>query len=435
MDREDDRNLHIRYTFAIELMRFYALKQQITRSLRWSERYTKTDMVYLTRGSFWMVTRQVVISLISFGMAIAFANLIPKEVYGAYKYVLSTALLLAVVTMSGINTSLTRSVAKGYEGSILPALFTRIRWGLIGSIVAIGIVLYYGIQENMALAITFAVVAIFLPFKSSFSVYQAYWQGKERFDTVSKLGIFQEMLSSSTLVFVLFLTDDLFILILAYFCAQTLASAILFIYTLRHLGNQQTDSEIVPLGKHLSLMGVFSSLANNSLDIILWHFVGPASVAIFAFANRPPQEIRRIFTEAFPIALPRLSQRSKEEIQRTLLPKIAKLYWILIPSAVAYILIAPSVFRWLFPSYMNAVLYSQLLSLTILFAPVSLFGTVFQALGRTRELYITSIMSLVLLIPALIFSAWQYGLMGVIIAWYIVQSIGVILVLYLFKRM
>lgn len=416
-------------------MGFLTFKQHAIRFLRWSERYTKTDMVYLTRGSFWMMAKQVALSLLSFGMAIAFANLISIEVYGTYKYVLSTAFLLSVTTMSGINTALTRSVAQGFERSILPALVMRIKWGLLGSVSSMAIVLYYGLQGNQVLTFAFVLVAIFLPFKSSFSVYQAYWQGKQRFDIFAKLGILQEVLASGTLLAVLFFSDDLFILLLAYFCAQTLASVTLFIYTIRRLENHRIDKEVIPLGKHLSIMGIFFSIASNSLDIILWHFVGPAAVAMFAFANRPPQELRRIFTEAFPIALPKFSQRSKEEIQRTLLPKIAKLYWALIPSVFFYILVAPFVFRWLFPQYLEAVFYSQALSFMILFAPLSLFGSVFQALGRTRELYITSVASPAVLIPALMFGAWQYGLMGVIVAWYIVQTIGAILVLYLFKRM
>lgn len=416
-------------------MGFSLLKQFVLRLLKRLEKYTKTDMVYLTKGSFWMMAKQVVLSLIAFGMAIAFANLIPVEVYGTYKYVLSTALLLSVTTMSGINTALTRSVAQGFERSIFPALTTRIKWGLLGCAFSMGVVLYYGLQGNRMLTLAFVLVALFLPLKSSFSVYQAYWQGKQRFDTFAKLSSLQEVFASGALLVVLFFSHDLFLLLLAYFLAQTLASAVLYFYTIRRLENRRVDQNVIPLGRHLSIMGIFFSLASNSLDIILWHFVGPASVAMFAFANRPPQELRRVFTEAFPIALPKFSQHAKEEIQRTLLPKIAKLYWVLIPSIFLYILVAPFVFRWLFPQYLEAVFYSQALSFMILFAPLSLFGTVFQALGRTRELYITSIASPIVLIPALVFGAWQYGLMGVIVAWYVVQTLGAGLVLYLFKRM
>lgn len=416
-------------------MAFKMFKQYVIRFLRWSQRYTKTDMVYLTKGSFWLMTKQVFLTVFSFGMAIAFANLVLVEVYGTYKYVLTVAILLSMTTMSGINTALTRSVARGAEGSVLSALFSRMRWGLVGSIITMGIVLYYGLQGNTLLMGAFAVVALFLPLKSSFSVYQAYWQGKQRFDTFSKLAILQEFMASGVLLVVLFLTNDVFLLLLAYFSAQTLASAALCLYTIRKLENRQQDKEVIHLGKHLSVNGLLFSIVNNSGDIILWHTLGPSAVAMFAFANRPPHELARIFTEAFPLALPKFSQRSKEEIRRTLLPKILKLYPFLILAAVGYFFIAPFVFRWFFPAYQEAVVYSQLLSFQILFVPLSLFAIVFQALGRTRELYINSLMSPLVLIPCLAIGAWLYGLMGFIVGWYVSIVVGMVVNVYLFKRM
>ncbi|KKW32300.1 MAG: Polysaccharide biosynthesis protein [Candidatus Uhrbacteria bacterium GW2011_GWA2_52_8d] len=382
-----------------------------------------------------MICRQVGISCISLGMAIAFANLLPQETYGAYKYVISISLLLAITTLSGINTSLTRSVAKGYEGSIVPALVTRMRWGIIGSILALFIVLYYQIQGNSLLVSIFLIVAVFLPFKSSFSVYQAYWQGKQRFDIFAKFAILQECVIAMILVVTIWLSDDLFVLVLVFFASQTSASAFFYVLTRSRLSNERRDPETIPYGKHVSFSGALFSIANNATDVVIWHLLGPASVAVFAFAQRPPQEIRRLFTEAFPIALPKFTQQSKEAIQQTLIPKIAKLYLLIIPCVVGYLLLAPSVFEWIFPAYLESVYYSQWLSLSILVAPLSLFGTVFQALGRTKEIYINSILAPLLLVPALVLFVWFYGLFGVIIAWLVTQMIGASITIYLFKRM
>ena len=411
------------------------LKQAIFRMLRWSERYTKTDMVYLAKGSFWMMVRQIGVSFISFGLAIAFANLLPQETYGAYKYIISVSLLLAITTLSGINTSLTRSVARGYEGSIVPALVTRMRWGIIGSILALFVILYYQVQGNSLLSSIFVIVAIFLPFKSSFSVYQAYWQGKQRFDVFSKFALLQELFIALSLIVTIWLTSDLLVLVLVYFVAQTGASAFFYVLTRRCLYHAARDPEMIHYGKHVSFSGVLFAIANNATDVVIWHLLGPASVAVFAFALRPPQELRRLFTEAFPIALPKFSQQTKQDIQRTLIPKIGKLYLLLVPCVVGYILIAPFVFDWLFPAYQESVYYSQWLSLSILVAPLSLFGTVFQALGRTKEIYISSILAPLLLVPALVLFVWLYGLFGVIIAWLVTQTIGAFITVYLFKRM
>lgn len=416
-------------------MGFFAFKQDIVRLLRWSERYTKTDMVYLTKGSFWMIARQFALSFIAFGMAIAFANLLPQETYGAYKYVLSVAILLAITTLSGINTSLTRSVARGYEGSMLQALFTRIRWGILGSLFALLVVLYYEVQGNRSLSLAFLAVLLFLPLKSSFSVYHAYWQGKKRFDTFSKLGILQELLATVPFLTALALTDNLFTIVLVYFLAQTCASAFLFAYTLRRVANQNRDPETITLGKHISFSGVLFAIANNCTDIVLWHLLGPVPVAVYAFATRPPQELRRLFTESFPIALPKFSQSDVKKIKGTLLKKIARLYILLLPCVVAYILVAPFVYQWFFPAYLEAVRYSQVFSLSILFAPLSLFGIVFQAQGRTREMYLLSFLSPILLIVALLIFVPIFGLMGAVIALLSELVIQSAVALILFKRL
>ena len=70
--------------------------------LRWSEKWTKTDMIYLARGGFWLTLGQVISSLSAFLLAIAFANLLPKETYGEYKYILSIASILAIPTLTGM---------------------------------------------------------------------------------------------------------------------------------------------------------------------------------------------------------------------------------------------------------------------------------------------------------------------------------------------
>ena len=414
---------------------YHDVKIKITRLLRWTQLFTKIDMVYLAKGSFWMISKQFFLSIVAFGMAIAFAKLIPKETYGFYKYAISIATMLAITTMSGINTALVRSVARGHEGSVISALYERIKWGLVGSGIAFGLVAYYGWQSNVMLAIIFVIIAVFLPFKSSFSVYQAYWQGKQRFDIFAKFTVFQEVLANVPMLITLFLNKNVLVIILVYFFSQTLASAFFFILTILQRKNHSHDMDMIPYGKHISLSGALFFIANNMTDLVIWHMLGPVSVAIFAFATRPPNELRRLFTEAFPIALPKFSQSSKEVIQQTLLKKIGNMYLLLIPCMSFYLFIAPWIFRVFFPEYQEAIYYSQLYSLSILFAPLSLMGTIFQGLGRTKEIYISSMLAPLLLIIALLILTPLYGLTGVVLAILCELFLQFTISLVLFKKM
>ena len=62
------------------------LKQRIYKGLKWSQKYTQTDMVYLAKGGFWLGMGQIITGLASFLLTLAFANLVPKETFGTYKH-------------------------------------------------------------------------------------------------------------------------------------------------------------------------------------------------------------------------------------------------------------------------------------------------------------------------------------------------------------
>ena len=88
------------------------IKTKIYKLLRWSEKYTKTDMVYLAKGASWLTSGQIISSFAIVLLAIAFANLIPRETYGTYKYVISVVGALSIFTLPGINTAVVQAVAR-----------------------------------------------------------------------------------------------------------------------------------------------------------------------------------------------------------------------------------------------------------------------------------------------------------------------------------
>ena len=86
------------------------LRQKTYNLLRWSEKYTKTDMVYLTKGGFWLTFAYIIFLSSGFILTIAFANLLPKDVFGTYKFVISISGVLLVTSLTGINSTLKQSI-------------------------------------------------------------------------------------------------------------------------------------------------------------------------------------------------------------------------------------------------------------------------------------------------------------------------------------
>ena len=85
------------------------LKARVVSLLRASERYTKTDMVYVTTSGFWLILGQSVSAVATLGLAIAFANLLDQELYGNYKYALAVASVMGTLTLTGFTSAVMRS--------------------------------------------------------------------------------------------------------------------------------------------------------------------------------------------------------------------------------------------------------------------------------------------------------------------------------------
>ena len=131
------------------------IKQKLYNLLRRSEKYTKTDMVYLFKGGSWLTLGNIISSVSALLLTIAFANLITKETFGSYKYILSFVGILSIPTLFGMGTAVVRAVARGHEGSLISALKMKIRWGFWGSLIGILLSGYYYFQGNGILAIAF----------------------------------------------------------------------------------------------------------------------------------------------------------------------------------------------------------------------------------------------------------------------------------------
>ena len=111
------------------------LQHKIYKALKWSEKYTKTDMVYLAKGGSWLVGGQVINTIAVLALAIGIANFLPKEIYGNYKYVLSLIAIIGAFSLTGMATAVTQAVAKGFEGNLKYGLKISLKWSLVTSIV------------------------------------------------------------------------------------------------------------------------------------------------------------------------------------------------------------------------------------------------------------------------------------------------------------
>jgi hypothetical protein len=120
----------------------------LAKYIDWLEGVFRTDVRYSVRGGFFLTLTQVAGALGGLVLTAAFANPLPVETYGTYRYILALYSLLAIVAMPGIDTAVTQSVARGYDSSLAAGIQAKLRWGTIGSLGALGYAVYSYIQGS-----------------------------------------------------------------------------------------------------------------------------------------------------------------------------------------------------------------------------------------------------------------------------------------------
>lgn len=415
---------------------FKKLKNKIYNILRWSEKYIKTDMVYLVGQSGWLLLGQISIFLLTFLTTWVFANFLEKTSYGEYKFVLSIVTLASLTTLTGMSTAIARSVAKGEHVSLKKVFLCKLPYSSLGLLLLLAAALYYWLNDNLLLSTMFLVASIWIPFMEPLGDYQYILQGKKDFRRQTVYRILQRTALTFGMVSAILLTKNVVIIVGVYLLIMTLTNYSAFrrienVYPA--LQNKVNEFNLMfSYGKKLSVMNIFLVAANQLDKILLFHFVGAAQLAIYFFAISLPQEIQGVLGNVHSVAFPKLVQTSTKLFRLALLKKIGIYILLLTIPVTLYVLTAPYIFLFLFPAYVEAVFFSQLFAGTILFTPLSLFSHYFLAQEQKKPLYISSFILPVVFILALLILLPTYGIIGVIISVYIRLILDAITALYFF---
>ena len=424
----------IAYNKLTMIVPFKGLKSKIYGFLRKSEKYTKTDMVYITRNGFWVGLNHVIATICGLLLTVAFARLISQEAFGTYKFLLSLASMIGAFSLTGMGLAVTQATARGYEGALKTGTKESLKWSLGIVVISLCGALYYYLNENNTLALGLLLIGAFVPLINSFGLFVAFLQGKEDFKSEVKYSIPRAILVPVAMIGTILITENPVFIILTYFAVHLITIIIPYLIISKRQLNDKVDPETKTHSKHLSLINIIGTIAGNLDKVLLFHFLGAAPLAIYSFALAPIREISKPEQILEKIAFPKLSKQNFSTLKTTLPQKISKLMIMIIPIVALYILTAPYLYKILFPQYMESVIYSQVLALTLLFLPMHLFAKSLIAHMRKKEIYLIKTINPILNIFLLLILLPLYGIWGAIATIIITKIWYSIFVFYLFKR-
>jgi O-antigen/teichoic acid export membrane protein len=406
------------------------------RLLLWSEKYTKTDMIYLAKGGFWLSVQQIVGMGVGLVLSLGMANLVPKESFGVYKYALSIDGILVALTLTGLGTALIPSVVRGFDGALWQAFVVYIKKSFLVFIVGLLGFIYYFINNNTTLSVAFLLIGSLSPIMRGGSLYGAFLQAKKDFQRKSFYGIIATTVVGATMLGTVFLTSNPAIMVAVYFASNTLINLSLFMRT-NHIYNPDTrkkDPGLVKYGLHLSLMEIIGYVASNIDKVIIFHYLGATQLAIYSFSMAPVEQLQSGKKMLSTLASPKVSARPFEELKKSTPSRAILLAVLGLGLAGVYSVFAPIFYKLLYPQYLESVIYSQIYSLTLVAVSGTLFQEALLAHKKTKELYYHRTIIYIIQIVLFLSVLPRFGLMGLIISHVFVRNFNILLAYYFVKH-
>lgn len=405
--------------------------QRLHDLLRWSEKYTKTDMVYLAGGGFWLSLGTVASALSSFILSIAFANLIPPAAYGIYKYVLSLASVFNAFTLTGLETAVIEAVSRGKEGVLRQAFWTNLVWSIPVAIVATGGAGYYFLNGNIILGFSLLFIALVQPLTVSVSMAAAFLNGKKAFRITAGYYAIDNLFPTAVLVAVMLVSQNILWIISVYFLSNLLVTVLMYWYVTWSFkpDNSAKDPTALTYAKHLSAMNVLANVADNFDKILTFQMLGPAPLAVYSFALALPSQTKLITKPLFNLIFPKFAERPTHELRQAMEEKTLRFFLAGVAMVVGYILIAPYVFGLIYPNYIDAVFLSQIYAVSMLgfvSAPMSVFLT---AKRKVRAQYVQNIATSIFQLASAVVGILLGGLLGLIIARVATRFLGTFIII------
>lgn len=391
---------------------------------QWLERTGKQigfDLPYFAKNGFWITIRQVLVACSSLAMIAVLSRFVDPEVFGKYQLILSIVSLVMVFSLPGMSTALVQIIARGKDGFYTDAFRRSVWTSLIGSIILILLGFYYLIQDA-ELGIAIFIVAAIFPFISAFGLWEAYFQGRERFDIAARnasiLAILQSLLvCGSAILF----PQYLIILVFSYAASVGFANLI-FHWTIQSaVRNNETDEQSVRFGYFMTKMGALGILSEQIDKLLVGFLLGPTQLAIYVVISFFGLRIKDLVRPFSAMLVPKIAT------EKMLFREIIKTHWRTISIGLIVIFVASTLFTILVvpinklvfsASYAEYSHLSRWYVVTVFFSvPLTAMGYYIYARQNTYAVMLSNTVYHVLRIGINVLLIWRYGLLGAVLAY------------------
>jgi O-antigen/teichoic acid export membrane protein len=413
-----------------------SLKTRLYKLLRWSEKYTKTDMVYVGKNGFWLLVAQAVTLLGGLITTIFFANILSEHDYGVYRYLIGLGGLFATLSLTGMGQAVVQATAKGFRSFYSESVRLTLLYGTGITAVSLAGAIYYYTQGNNTLALGCLLIAVFQPVINTFQNVLSFLQGEQRFREITYAQAARSVGVTSISIVVLFVTQNVVLLLATHLGTYALAYLLIHLFYARKRTGQ-TDTHVkknfITFAKNTSIRKAVSQFTNRLDILVIFTQLGSVELAIYTVATIIPDHIKSTLQNIDSLLLPKFARHTSMDMTKKSVTKRSfQLLLLFTGIAILYAVLAPYAYHILFPEYDSAILYSQLLALSfptlVHFVPYTALQTNVREKLLYSHIFSTSVLQAILVL----FFTLTYGLIGAIVARIVYRYVALFLVYILF---
>ncbi len=382
-------------------------------------RYLQLDLYYYIKNSIYLLSSQLGIELARFALTIAFARLVTKDMYGQWNFTLSVIGVCAIFTLPGIVNAVTQSVSTGHDRALAQGAKQRLKRGVWGTLIVMGVGLYYVFSGDLAIGISLIIASLFFPLYHGFQTFAAFFSGKKQFDKVAEYQLIVQAISIAATIVVIYFSRNLIWIVATYLLSFTVLRGYFLRSAYRNMANQNDDPQVVPFGKHLTLSIIPSEIRQHYDRIIIALFLSFSELAIYAIALGFADIMLSFSSIIATLIFPKLAQMDQKTAYREVKrrwPLLMLGFAIVCGAAIA---LCPYIIPFFYSAkYVDSVFYAQLLLVSVIIAaPVPIINkALFPSQRKMNELYRLRIYSSIIEIGLLTVLALKFGLLGAVIA-------------------
>jgi O-antigen/teichoic acid export membrane protein len=264
--------------------------------------------------------------------------------------------------------------------------FLTLRYRFLGSLLAspifFSLAIYFEEAEQSKILI---ILALLFPFAHGLDAWREWFIGEARFERLSQIILLQGLASNLFCISIAFMGVDYEYVLLTLLCINFVVNAIaLFIISSYEVKPRFrllfSRVKIAPkafwYGTKVSLISWLNDLGNHLDKIILFAFVSPEALALYAVAEKIPEAFKGILQIIRTYLYPQLSKKKAYDKQvRKVFGKICVITFI---ALVPLVLVLPFVIRMIFgPTFEGAIFPSQCLMASLILSQISQLNTAF----------------------------------------------------------